>query len=372
MKSIFKTILFSAFAVASLTACSDATETEIKNPADLTHNNKTEAYYEQLRAYKKTDHPVAFGWFGQWSGKGASLENSLAGLPDSVDMVSIWGNWNNPSEEQLKDLRFVQEKKGTKAMICFLVLNIGDQLTPEQPKEGPDSKLSWTEWRHKTWGWGSSLESKIEAAKKYATAICDIIDKYGYDGFDMDAEPHYTHYGVNHPYEMWETDPKIIKAFVETLAKRLGPASGTDKLLVVDGEPNAIDAKYAKYFNYFILQTYSDGFNVHGFDFLQNRFNTQYNHFQNELSAEEIAKKIIVCENYERFASTGGFFFNLPTKERVPSLKAFALWNPMLNGITYRKGGVGTFHMEYEYNVDGKFYPSLRQAIQIMNPSKRN
>ena len=47
------------------------------DPANLTESAKTEEYYAALRAYKKTDHPVAFGWFGNWVGSGVSLENSL-------------------------------------------------------------------------------------------------------------------------------------------------------------------------------------------------------------------------------------------------------------------------------------------------------
>ncbi len=30
----------------------------------MTQSSLPEEYYAQLRAYKKTDHPVAFGWFG--------------------------------------------------------------------------------------------------------------------------------------------------------------------------------------------------------------------------------------------------------------------------------------------------------------------
>ena len=39
-----KTLLWLAAATMSLTACSDWTEMEIKNPTDLTATNKSEAY----------------------------------------------------------------------------------------------------------------------------------------------------------------------------------------------------------------------------------------------------------------------------------------------------------------------------------------
>ncbi|MFW5596041.1 MAG: glycoside hydrolase family 18, partial [Prevotella sp.] len=54
----------------------------------------------------------------------------------------------------------------------------------------------------------------------------------------------------------------------------------------------------------------------------------------------------------------------------VPSLLGMAYWNPTIDGIQYRKGGVGSYHMEYEYSLAGivNTYPYLRKAISIMNP----
>ncbi|MCS2584965.1 glycoside hydrolase family 18 [Bacteroides sp. BFG-551] len=52
----------------------------------------SEEYYAALREYKKSDHPLTFGWFGSWSPQGAaSLYYSLKSIPDSVDIVSILG-----------------------------------------------------------------------------------------------------------------------------------------------------------------------------------------------------------------------------------------------------------------------------------------
>ena len=82
MKKLNKALLALFGGLFTLAACSDATDMELKNPADLTRSNKSEAYYAKLREYKKSDHQKAFGWFGNWTGAGVSLENSLQGLPD--------------------------------------------------------------------------------------------------------------------------------------------------------------------------------------------------------------------------------------------------------------------------------------------------
>lgn len=101
MKRIWNNIILSVFGLAlCISSCSDWTELETKYNENMTGSTKSPEYYEQLRAYKKTDHPITFGWFGNWTGKGASLEKCLAGLPDSVDVVSIWGNWRNISPDQ--------------------------------------------------------------------------------------------------------------------------------------------------------------------------------------------------------------------------------------------------------------------------------
>ena len=206
MKDLFKILLVAVGISVFITACD--TDAEIKDPANLTDPDRSEQYYEQLRAYKQTDHPVAFGWFGNWVGAGASLENSLRGLPDSVDFVSIWGNWHSLNDVRKADLAYVQQKKGTRALICFIVANVGDQLTPE----GIDPIEYWGEGE--------------QGIRRYANAICDTIDKYGYDGFDYDYEPHYGSPGNI------SGRPEAEKVFIEELGKRIGRKSGTQKLLV--------------------------------------------------------------------------------------------------------------------------------------------
>ncbi len=366
MKQIYKIFLVIAGLGIALQACDDWTDTEPKNPAKLVGSIKDEAYYKQLREYKETEHPVAFGWFGNWTGTGVSYKNSLAGLPDSTDFVSLWGGWKNPTEDMLKDLRFVQEKKGTKAVIAVLLFDIGDQITPKMPKEEEAKGTTWEQWRYKFWGWEDGNEEAINAAiVKYANAFCDTIQKYKYDGFDLDAEPSYPQ-PFKTKKELW-TPRSRIQLFVETMAKRIGPKSGTNTMLVIDGEPDALPAEMGDYFDYFILQTYG----VSSFSSLDSRFATQYKHFKEKLSAKEIANKLIVCENFENWAKTGGVNFKLPDGKTVPSLLGFAYWNPSVGGETFTKGGVGSYHMEYEYKVGGKeaTYPFLREAIQIMNPT---
>ncbi len=88
------------------------------------------------------------------------------------------------------------------------------------------------------------------------------------------------------------------------------------------------------------------------------------------LEPEDVAKKYIVTENFENYALAGGVSFTDRNGNKMQSLEGMARWMPIVNGKTVQKGGIGTYHMEYEY-MAGKqpSYPALRKGIQIMNPA---
>ena len=378
-----KNILTLALGLLSLASCSKWTDMEIQHPTNLTESNHSGEYYQELRKYKESDHQIAFSYYSAWTGVGVNMQSSLMGLPDSVDLVSLWGGWRNPTEAQLADLRAAQSKKGLKAMICFLVLDMGAGITPDPTAEEKKALAQGESWTHKYWGWSTASTDAGKAARraavvKYANAICDLIEKYGYDGFDIDAEPNYSHpFGTN--YELWRTDvengvPTLMTLFVETLGKRMGPLAETEagrkRILAIDGEPDALPATHAKYFNYFIIQAYN---NYQSTD--NQHFRNALTKFKDVLSAEEICKKSIFVVNFESGATKGG-------EVGEGQILAFALQNPVVDGVTYRKGGVGAFRVDLEYGiktpdvvngidmspVKGLSYPWWRRAIQLMNP----
>ena len=374
----------SALALTTLASCSKWTDMEIQHPVDLTKPGHDEAYYKALRDYKNSDHQIAFSYYSAWTGVGTNMQSSLMGLPDSVDLISLWGGWKNPTEAQLKDLRAAQQKKGLKAMICFLVLDMGAGVTPD-PTEAEKATLKEGEsWTHKYWGWSTAQTPEGKAARraavvKYANAICDLIEKYGYDGFDIDAEPNYSHpFSTN--YEMWRMDREdgvstLMTLFIETLGKRIGPMAETEagrkRILAVDGEPDALPPTHAKYFNYFIIQAYGDGVG-----YSNGHFQGMLRAYKDVLSVEEICKKSIFVVNFESGATRGG-------QAGLGQILNFALQNPVVDGVTYRKGGVGAFRVDLEYAittpdvvngidmspVKGLSYPWWRRAIQLMNPT---
>jgi hypothetical protein len=283
----------------------------------------SEQYYANLRAYKASKHQITFGWFGGWTAMGGAASKYLHSVPDSVDLVSIWGAWSNLSEAKKADLKHIQQVKGTKVLFTVFAHEVPEEF--EKNKEG------------------------IEA---YAEALCDSVSKYNYDGLDLDYEPGYGGQGTLVSVPGHKDNMEI---FVRKLSTRLGPASGTDKILAIDGVPYHLNEGLAELFDYGIVQAYycrsqSD---------LQGRFDRA---FANGWRPEQY----IFTEDFERGWRTGGESYTDSEGNKMPSLIGMARFNPTQGA----KGGCGSYHMEYEYNHPDEEYKYLREATQIMNPAK--
>lgn len=323
-KNIISSFLLSV-GIGLFASCNSWTELEnikIQDPADNSSlNPKTEEYWENLRAYKRSDHQLCFGWFGYWDGGvGASGRSSLSSAPDSIDIFSVFGkSMYNLTPEQIADMRYVQEVKGSKVVFTFLMQNVGFDF-PQTP----------------------------EGVIQYAHALCDTVRKYGYDGIDLDYEPNYGGSG-------YFSDKHEVARFVKELGKELGPMSGTNKVLYLDGEYDFILPEIVPYFNLAISQAYNATSNT-----------TLDNRMRKAVAIGWKPEQFLVCEEFQKYASTGGVDFRLPDGTIVPSLIGMAMWQPQEG----RKGGCGAFHMEYDYNnyPDWKY---IREAIQIMNPAAK-
>ena len=102
MKNILKTIGLVFGLGLFMQACDDWTMPEANIIQNLDGTPKSEEYYRKLRAYKKTDHQIAFGWFGFWNGgTSTSARGSLRSAPDSMDIISIWGDKYNLTQNHI-------------------------------------------------------------------------------------------------------------------------------------------------------------------------------------------------------------------------------------------------------------------------------
>lgn len=119
--------------------------------------------------------------------------------------------------------------------------------------------------------------------------------------------------------------------------------------------PYHLNEGLAELFNYGIVQAYY----CTSYSNLQIRFNNAY---ANGWKPEQY----IFTEDFEKSWRTGGEANYRDAEGNVmPSLIGMARFQPEQG----RKGGCGSYHMEYEYNHTDEEYKYLRQAIQIMNPA---
>ena len=75
MKNSIKHFLLPLVCGIAFFSCEKQTTPEpvqIQRPELQSPIVRDDVYYARLRAYKKTDHKLAFGWFGSWTAIGAS------------------------------------------------------------------------------------------------------------------------------------------------------------------------------------------------------------------------------------------------------------------------------------------------------------
>jgi len=364
---MLKYALVAAMALASV-ACSKWTDDErltFDNQKDLKRaipfieltsadqlTAEQQKYYSELRAWKQTPHVRGFGWFGGWTAKGTDPQKYLRMLPDSVDIVSLWGTHGNLTEAQKTDLKLFREVKGGKVLLCWIVQNLGDQLTPQ----GKNATDYWVTEK----GGGNFLEG----VKAYANAICDTIEKYDLDGFDLDYEPGYGHSGNMATTTAWisETGNVNMYTFIKTLYDRLNPKG---RIVVMDGEPYYMDRATSKMVSYYIYQAYDEATTARALQKLENGGTFGYEEVDYLDNWE--GKSFLTLE-FQKYSKTGGFPRYTSSNPEIQKLdvgRQIMDYATMLMPNGKRIAGIGTYHMELD--TEGGSYRFLRQALNAGN-----
>ena len=364
---MLKYALVAAMALASV-ACSKWTDDErltFDNQKDLKRaipfieltsadqlTAEQQKYYSELRAWKQTPHVRGFGWFGGWTAKGTDPQKYLRMLPDSVDIVSLWGTHGSLTEAQKTDLKLFREVKGGKVLLCWIVQNLGDQLTPQ----GKNATDYWVTEK----GGGDFLEG----VKAYANAICDTIEKYDLDGFDLDYEPGYGHSGNMATTTAWisETGNVNMYTFIKTLYDRLNPKG---RIVVMDGEPYYMDRATSKMVSYYIYQAYDEATTARALQKLENGGTFGYDEADYLDNWE--GKSFLTLE-FQKYSKTGGFpryTSSNPEIQKLDAGRQIMDYATMLMPNGKRIAGIGTYHMELD--TEGGSYRFLRQALNAGN-----
>lgn len=343
---------------AFVASCDDDIETVKDNGKDIVGPTKySELYYQNLREYKASDHEIAFAWFSNYGGR-STMEARFAGLPDSIDLVSLWGGIPTDPVD-IAELRFHQQKMGTKFIpVDICRINKVDENLPFK--------------KH----WLAVLDSasiftpaQLDSAKKVVMVemglhYVDEVFLNDLDGYDLDFEPEGDPVQGSLFYTMLDEmakylgpNPNITKEeryqlIAERYGKEMADKPGScDKLLCIDAygqDPGA--AHCAPLINYFLSQDYNGIIGRSGYP------------------TEIVVHCMSVGEDWNNDpATTGRAVGNYYTKQG--RLYDWARWEPSDGG---RKGGFGAFILNKDYTVTPLNpwpYARFRDCIQICNPA---
>ena len=310
-----------------------------------------EQYFENLRAYKKSDHTLSFVWYAAYAPlegvegykDPASWGERIIGLPDSLDICSLWmGIPSNDPESDgyapiaYADMRYVREKLGTR-FVAPTITRMNKVITL---KDGTEYDLS--------------ANQNDEGIAVYGQHLVDQVLDADIDGVDLDYEPEGD----------WLQGENFTK-LVAYIGQYFGPQGQyPDKLLIVDFYGQYPPEETEPYVDYYIRQAYTQGFSEHSAARLQGYYNN---------ISWTAPGKFIVTENFGTWYENGGSPFteadgNTLTTDgsRMYSLEGMARWNP----IQGKKAGFGAFYVDRDYfSKTGIPYYNIRRSIQIANPA---
>ena len=316
-----------------LIACMFAScDNDVENATVVAPTTYGPQYYKNLRDYKKSDHSIAWGWFADYT-QSTSLATRFLGLPDSLDICSLWGGIPSDDSthvdthylpEVYREMKYVQEVKGTKLVVPTI---IRIRTRPE--------------FYDSIWVKQNDPQAAMRA---YAQDLLRPIFENGLDGIDMDYEP--------------EGDPLSggnLDYFVEYVGQFVGPMASPDStftypdgytikgnpnmLLCIDYYGSAPSGNTNKYTNWYVNQTYGGSPGRVPFS---------------GCPTEKVVYTENVGDNWK--AAECGQLLN------------YARYQPS----TGRKGGFGAFFMHRDYINTGygcSNYANMRRGIQIQNPA---
>ncbi len=316
-----------------LVGCTKQTTPEPLDFAALHPKIGSDEYYEALRSYKKSDHAIAFGWWGG-SGGGNGITSDMTtrylGLPDSMDIVSLWGSIPTDTAVQ-NEMQLVRKQKGTK----FTMVLFGSGVDQLRLKTFPKLDV-------------------LTGIDSVAKSISDTVNKYQLDGFDLDYEPNYGDGGIfGHGGGGTDAGGDVYtQRLMKALSKYMGPASNSNLILLIDGE---YEFGIFSYVDYIVLQTYAESGS--GFTVYQNRFNLAR-------TDNVSSKKIVLTENMQRWGAKGASL--IYNGLDIGTVLGMATFNPTQG----RKGGFGAYIMEMDAkSMPPETYYYMRKGIQIQNPA---
>ena len=324
-----------------------------------------EAYYQNLRDWKKdlfdergiAKRSISYIFFADYG----SMAFRFADIPDSVDVVNLWGGCPKKGSLDYQEMKACQEVKGMRVVGCRIT-RLLENNSWVMEAEVPSFMKAYKQYKYDNMGRvlsGKMTEQELESAARDAgSAACaadaaahktvdengnypewvvyaaqpilNEIETYGLDGYDLDYEP----MGSGEPFG----DGTCFNTFVNYLAQFIGPKSANpDKLLIIDRNSGAGSAAFAPLCNFWIYQKYGSTGGASP---------ASQGDFGSNLDPEKgwVPAQIIVTENVGDTYSEG-----------CNNLEQMANFQPSTCGQQYgHKGGFASFHGQRDWRLEAE------------------
>ncbi|MHC8949647.1 glycoside hydrolase family 18 [Sphingobacterium hungaricum] len=325
--------LASLFVLTTTASCEKWTENEalkIEQPSIEEQNPGLYAkYLEDLRAYKNSDHKIVIGFFDNTSKTPSNQSQSIANVPDSLDILVL--NSVDLSDRELQEAKSIRDNKGTKTVF---------EIDFDKIKSDYDLRAVS----------GAVPDFKAYIADTISYAL-SLSTKYAYDGVLV------SYLGKNTTFLTEEEKQSAIdnETIVMNLVKQWG-AANTSKVLMLKGYPQyIIDKTVLKDFSYIILNTSGAlSKSVLTFELLS------------ALVADVPSDRFIAVANSTSIRAdepTIGYF-----SDGTRSTQSTAEWVLAANnGATIK--GLAITNIQYDYFNILKVYKATRETIDLLNPS---
>lgn len=324
-----------------------------------------ETYYQNLREWKKAAfdkdgiaaRSISYIFFADYG----SMAFRFADIPDSVDVINLWGGVPKFGSLDYQEMKACQEVKGMKLVGCRIT-RLLENNSWVMEAEVPSFMKAYEKYKYDNMGRvisGKMTEQELESAARDAgSAACaadaaahktvdeegnypewviyaakpilDEIEKYGLDGYDLDYEP----MGSGEPFN----DGTCFATFVKYLAQFIGPKSANpETLLIIDRNSGAGSADFAPLCNFWVYQKYGG---------LGGASQATQSDFGSNLNRENgwVPAQIIVTENVGDTYGNG-----------CGVLEQMAGYQPSTCGQQYgHKGGFASFHGQRDWRLEAE------------------
>ena len=324
-----------------------------------------ETYYQNLREWKKAAfdkdgiaaRSISYIFFADYG----SMAFRFADIPDSVDVINLWGGVPKFGSLDYQEMKACQEVKGMKLVGCRIT-RLLENNSWVMEAEVPSFMKAYEKYKYDNMGRvisGKMTEQELESAARDAgSAACaadaaahktvdeegnypewviyaakpilDEIEKYGLDGYDLDYEP----MGSGEPF----SDGACFATFVKYLAQFIGPkSSNPETLLIIDRNSGAGSAEFAPLCNFWVYQKYGG---------LGGASQATQSDFGSNLNRENgwVPAQIIVTENVGDTYGNG-----------CGVLEQMAGYQPSTCGQQYgHKGGFASFHGQRDWRLEAE------------------